>query len=991
MTKKPKFKFHIRIGTLLSTILLIFMISALVIAGTGFAYISSVVASAPTLDPADFDSLESTKIFDKDGVLITTLGGEKRELITYDDLPQSTIDAFMAIEDSRFFQHNGFDVPRFIKVSLETLTQGEFGAGGSTLTMQLVKNTYFSSAEQLEAEYNIIEKINRKIQEIYMALEAEQVLSKQRILELYLNKINFGVPANKRGIQTAAQFYFGKNVSDLNLVESAMLAGIINKPSRYNPLYTADTDINYVKESVDRTHTVLYMMKYHGYITSTEYEQALLVDIPNLIVGSLAATSSSPYQSYIDTVINEVTTLTGQNPVDVPMNIYTNMDRALQDKVESIQNGNEFKWVYDHLQTAMITVDNMTGAILAIGGGRYYNGERLFNRATDMFRQPGSIMKSVLPYLLAFEYLGWSTKHVISDEPYSFSEINPKMIVSNVNGKYQGDVTVEYAMGFSLNIPAILTLKNVVSVIGSAAVVEHLNNMGFTKVNLGTGDMVFDLGYAIGGSTLRVSPFQMAAAYAVLFNAGQYIQPHTVTRIEFQDGTDPMVPSYIKTQVVSPEAAYLVTRLLKNNVDGSYFSTYKMLRRKYPTYVKTGTSNWGEEGLALGIPDGSSKDHWMYSGTSEYTNMVWIGFDTAKLGQLSYMNNTIVYQNYREKISGLLIDTLYANRTAPVDVDKPSTVETITHVLGVYPYVAPLPNMNPNLITTGMIKKSFASLGTLKVPAVADPTGMTVSVIPAGGLKQITVKLDDYPDPTALVSALPTRNMSLTVKDVTITAVGVRMFDYSWVYGPVKYFARITVDGVTVDTISSSSPIMSTSLTITPSNTTVVCGYYGYETAATHSKEKCETLDFNNINVTAPAKLAGSTLTSLEEWLSINGLSDYTITYKLPTTTDPTKLGTVASITNLNEGETYKYNQLSTKHFDIVVYDKVINLYTEFINKSYSTPDYYPYLLYTQPAPGAVVTSIKLNHTAVDATTPTITLSDLYDAVQASTTNLIFN
>jgi len=991
MTKKPKFKFHLRFGTVLSTILLIFMIGALVIAGTGFAYISSVVASAPTLDPADFESLESTRIYDKDGVLITTIGGEKRELITYDDLPQSTIDAFMAIEDSRFFEHNGFDVPRFIKVSLETLTQGEFGAGGSTLTMQLVKNTYFSSAEQLEAEYNIIEKINRKIQEIYMALQAEQVLSKQRILELYLNKINFGVPANKRGIQTAAQFYFGKNVSDLNLVESAMLAGIINKPSRYNPLYTADTDINYVQESVKRTHTVLYMMNYHGYITDSEYELALTVDIPNLIVGSLAATANSPYQSYVDTVINEVTTLTGQNPVDVPMNIYTNMDRTLQDKVESIQNGNEFTWVNDRLQTSMITLDNMTGAIMAIGGGRFYNGERLFNRATDMFRQPGSIMKSVLPYLLAFEYLGWSTRHVLSDEPYSFSEINPKMIVKNVNNKYQGDVTLEYAMGWSLNIPAILTLKNVVSVIGSAAVVEHLNNMGFDKVNLGTGDMVFDLGYAIGGSTLRVSPYQMAASYAVLFNAGQYIQPHTVTRIEFLDGTSPLVPSYTKTQVVTPEAAYLVTRLLKNNVDGNYFNGYKGFRRSYPTFVKTGTSNWGEEGVALGIPDGSSKDHWMYSGTSEYTNMVWVGFDTAVKGQLSYINSSISSKNYREKINALLLNTLYSKRAAPADVEKPSTVATITHVLGVYPYVAPLPNMNPSLITSGMIKKSFSNLGTLQVPAVSDPAGMTVSATPNGGLKQITVTLTDYPDPLALISASPTRTMSLTVKDVTITAVGARLFDYSWIYGPVRYFARITVDGVTVDTLSSSTPILQTNLTVTPSNTTIICGYYGYQTATAHSKEKCETLDFNNINITAPSTLAGSTIASLEEWLSINGLSDYTITYKLPTSTDPEKLGTVASITNLVEGETYNYNQLSARHFDIVVYDKVINLYTEFMNKSYSTPDYYPYLLYTEPAPGSVVTSIKLNHNPIDDMTPTILLSELYDAVQASTTNLIFN
>ncbi len=984
MTKKQKAKKSIKFSTIFSSIVLFFMVMALVVAGAGFAYISSVIAKAPVIDPIDFESPESTKIYDKDGVLISDIGLEKRDNITYDDLPQSLIDAFLSIEDSRFFQHNGFDVPRFIKVTLETLKNLDFGAGGSTLTQQLVKNTYYGSTEQVDAERNWKVKLDRKISEIYLSLEAEKVLSKERILELYLNKINFGVPANKRGVQTASQYYFGKDVSDLSLIECALLAGVINKPYLYNP-------VRDLQSSIDRTHNVLDLMVYHGYITPAERDLAYTVNIEDLIVGSLAATNSIPYQSYVDVVIQEVINITGQNPVDVPMIIYTNMDRDLQNKVEDIQNGTAFEWVSDRLQTGMITINQKTGEILAIGGGRNYNGERLFNRATDMFRQPGSTMKSILSYLLAFEYLGWSTKHVLSDEPYSFSTVNPEMIVGNVNGKYQGDVPLEYAFGWSLNIPAILTLKQVVNVIGSAAVVQHLNSIGFTDVKLGTGAMSFDLGYAIGGSTLSVSPYQLAAAYTILFNSGQYVRPHTVSRIEFSDGSTPLEPTYAKTQIVSAESAYLVTRLLKNNVDGEYFNSYKLLRRNYPTFLKSGTSNWGKEGVQYGIPDGSSKDAWLAAGTSEYISVVWMGFDNAIKGQLSYIDTNIAKRNYREKILGLLTDTLYENRDKPGDVEKPAGVVNITHVLGVYPYVSYLPDMNPALVVSGLIKKQFANIPQLKVPAVYNPTSMTLGLQHQGGMKHLTVTLNDYPDPAALILAPNTRNMTLTVKNVTINATGAKLFDYSWVYGPVKYTARISVDGVTVDTIQSSVPIIETDLSITPSNTVIVCGYYGYENASVHSTEICQTLDFKDMTIQSPTVLEGSTIESLEEWFSINGISDYSISYQLPPTTQPAKLGTIASITNLVPNQTYTYDQISALHFDIVVYDQNINLYTEFIGKPYARPAYFDYLNFIEPAVGVNVDTITVNYFNVTDINSTFKLSDLYDAVQANPARLKFN
>lgn len=972
--KKP------RISTFFYSFVLVFLVLTILIAAWGVNHITTVIANAPQLDPADFESKQSSKIYDKDGVLIADIGLQIRENITYEMLPQTTIDAFLAIEDSRFFEHNGFDIPRFIKAIFENLKTMSFSQGGSTFTMQLVKNTYFAS-EDAEAADSGWDGINRKIGEIYLALETEKIVTKERILELYLNQVNYGVPGNKRGIQTAAQYYFGKSVSELNLVESAMLAGIINGPNLYSPMKNLDL-------SIERTHTVLDLMRYHGYITDEELELAKSVQIENLIVGSLTEVGS-PYQSYIDVVINEVIALTGQNPVDVPMTIYTYMDRQAQDAVENIQSGTTINWIDEYIQMASVTIDNKTGQIIAIGGGRNYNGERLFNRVTDMFRQPGSTVKSFLSYALAFEYLGWSTKHVVSDEPYSYSTVNPDMFVQNHNGIYKGDVMLEDAIGDSLNIPAILTLRQVTGMIGSASVVSYLNNLGFTDIKLGTGTMAFDLGFAIGGSLFKVSPLQMAGAYGMLFNEGKYIKPHTVSRIEYLDGSTPFVSSYSETQLLSKESAFLVQKLLQNIVTKGYFTTNKLVQRtNYQTFQKTGTSDWGKEGLPFGIPENAAKDIWSITSTSQHSIVTWVGYDSASSEHRSYIDAKVANQWYVGKIPSQILDALYLNRAKPIDIVKPANVTALTHVLGVYPYVAPLPNMNPNLVVTGFINQKFASIPVISVPAVENPADMTVVANNNGAQKTLTITLSDYPDPLALVPALPTREMSLTVADRTVSAVGVRLFDISWVFGPVKYFSRIVVDGVTVDTLMSDTPTMSVDLTVNPSSTLVVCGYYAYETATTKSVEVCKTVDLKALEIKAPNTLVGADTNTLLEWFSSNGLTNYNISYTLPETFDPNKLDTIASITNLVAGQSYTYDELTAMTFDIVVYDKVIDLYATFVNKSYATPTWYNYAQYAQPTAGAVVTRVDVNYTTITPSTGVYMLSQLHDLIDQAQTRV---
>ena len=333
------------------------------------------------------------------------------------------------------------------------------------------------------------------------------------------------------------------------------------------------------------------------------------------------------------------------------------------------------------IQTAIITMNNKTGEIIGIGGGRFYNGERLLNRAIDMRRQPGSSVKTFLTYPLAFEHLGWSTQHMLEDKPIQY--VGTDVIIKNFDNVYRGDVLVPQAIGSSLNIPAIQTLQSVVDTVGARKVVSYLNSIGFTQTTTAN----FDIGYGIGGSSFEASPLQLAGAQASIVSGGTYIQPHTVTRIEFLDGKEPITPSYTSINSISAEAAYMTSAMLEQNVSGPYFNFMQLLKRNFPVYAKTGTSDWGNTGVEFGIPAGSAKDKWMLSSTSEFTTAVWVGYDKAVKDQISHMNQAQINMNLPGKVSNQVLNSLYQNRPNPSAVQRPRDVIDITHVVGVYPYV----------------------------------------------------------------------------------------------------------------------------------------------------------------------------------------------------------------------------------------------------------------------------------------------------------------
>ncbi|MBR3227819.1 MAG: transglycosylase domain-containing protein [Erysipelotrichaceae bacterium] len=656
----------------------------------------TLIKDKPEFDAAKLASEDSTIIYDANGNEIVELGLYLRENIDYESMPNCLIDAFMSIEDSRYFQHFGFDIPRFTKAIIENLKSGDFGQGGSTITMQLVKNSYFqidAGGESTMAAASGMSGVKRKAQEIILAIECNFALSKEETIALYINKINFG--NNIRGVQKAAEYYFGKDADQLNLVESCFLAGIINSPNNYNPyneLYKnnpsyiyLNPDITYLENAQERTAEVLDLMVHHGYLTKEEAALAKTVKIENILAGAdkKFKSYSEYYQDYIDAVIDEAEKVTGKDPYSTSMKIYTNMDPYMQKLVWDIENEKtDLYYTRDLEQSAIVVLNNQTGELVALGGGRNQEKEvRQFNRATSAYLQPGSSIKPVLEYVLAFDRLGWSTAHTITDKPYYLYDGN--ILVANAGGQgYTGDMLITEAIARSLNTPAVQTFDAVIKEIGEDGVKDYLRSIGITA-NLDT----MDLQWAIGGNTCIVTPVQLAGAHSVFMNNGRYVTPHTIRSIEFADDSKYEADTQGK-QVVSPAAAYMAAVCEEYNVSGPFFNLMQILQRDYPVYAKTGTTDWSTSGLAYGIPTGAPKDMWMVAQTSNYTVTVWLGFDRAEPG--AFFTSAEDMANLKGRICRLLLNELDTHFDyGPHAVERPDDVTDVTIVKGAYPYCYP--------------------------------------------------------------------------------------------------------------------------------------------------------------------------------------------------------------------------------------------------------------------------------------------------------------
>ncbi len=917
--RKPKRKITFGHGvTIISIITSALLVIALLGGAVATLIVTDILEHTPKLNAQDFVNPDSTKIYDSEGTVIADIGRHLRENVSYEELPQTVIDAFISVEDSRFFVHNGFDLPRFVKAFITNIKTGRFAEGGSTFTMQLIKDTYYVSEEEATPR-----TIDRKFQEINLALQLEKQMSKKRILEMYINNVYFGAP-NSLGIQTASRYYFGKDVGDLNLSEAAYLAGVINAPSLYNAY-------NNIEGATKRRNTVLNMLLRHGYITKTEHELAQNIKLEDLLVGTAHEYGDvRPYQAYIDAVISETIEITGKDPYLHPMNIYTHMNMEMQETMDAISNDELVGFQDDIMQMAAISVDHRTGAIIGISGGRNYTGQRVLNRALGTFKQPASAIKPVLSYALAFEYLGVATSHVIRDEPITYRGSN--IVLKNSGGGYLGDIPFKTAFGLSRNIPAVKLLQDVVDTVGVKRVREYMSNVGFKHAE----NKNFELGFALG--SFDASVFEMSGAFGTLFNQGVYIKPHFISRIEFKDGTDPLIPTYSSTRALSAEAAYLTLNLMENAVSGGYPNLMSILKKSYPVYAKTGTSDWGKDGLRYGIPEGSAKDHWLAAGTSKYINVLWLGFDEAEKGLRTWSSMSWINANVKGKIVNELLKTqeIIENRNF-TSIQRPSGVVDITHILGTFPYANIIENMNSDLITSGLIKKDFATLGDFQIDIPETLETAEASIIKTRNTNKVTVKLSEYPNPGDMVVAPGSIDMELIAGNQVVRATGKRLFDPSWIYGPIRYGASVKVNNNTLVELSPSSTV-EISFDGNIETNLEVCGFYAYEKhIESRSNQVCKVIALEDVLVTVPYF---TELADFDQWAATLNITNITKNKVLPT--QASQIGQVQDMRFNSQAimnKTITVKELRSGAFSVNYYEaRTVDL-TPIIGKPYSFLD----------------------------------------------------
>ncbi|MCP3025891.1 PBP1A family penicillin-binding protein [Halobacillus sp. A5] len=603
-TKKTKGKKRPPFKTIFMTLLTIGIVLMLAV-GALFAY---YIAKAPSLDEAQLSDPFSSKIYDKDDNLITDVAGdERRTPVSYNDLPDQTVDAVLATEDVRFFDHFGIDPRRIGAAVLSNITNGFGSEGASTITQQVVKRSYLTADKTLE----------RKVQEQFLAIKLDQQYSKESILEMYLNKIYYGQGAY--GIVEAAETYFGKDdLNDLSLPESALLAGMPQRPSAYDPYENPDL-------AQDRMNTVLNLMVQHDKISEEEAEEAKQTNVEDLLADP--SEESTPYRAFIDQVEKEVEEkMDGANIHEDGLKIYTTIDPNAQEDVEqALSDEGSISWPDEELQSGVSVTDTKSGAIRAIGGGRDY-AKGNYNFATDISRQPGSTFKPITAYGPAIENEKLSTYHQIEDEEIDIDGWQP----NNYDGEFRGWVSMRYALSRSLNIPAIKMLEET----GTDNAEDFVTGLGFTIPD--DGSLV--LSDAIGGGVLT-NPVEMSGAYAAFGNNGTYNEPYTVREVESSDGesTD-LTPE--SENAMSDSTAYMITSMLETVMSDGTGTAANV--PGLPVAGKTGTTNRENSDEESIVPD-----VWFSGYTTDYSVSIWTGYGDNNVN-LSDSSQQIPRQLFKE-------------------------------------------------------------------------------------------------------------------------------------------------------------------------------------------------------------------------------------------------------------------------------------------------------------------------------------------------------
>lgn len=600
-------------------------LAALLVVVSGIGLFAFYAKDAPNISQSQLQSGGTSSLYTNDGKFLLSLGSEKRIYVKNKDIPQQLKDAIVSVEDKRFYKDRlGVDPIRIVGSMLTNAKSNSIAAGGSTITQQLVKLTVFSTAASQRT-------LKRKAQEAWLAMKVQHEFSKDRILEFYVNKVfmNYG----NYGMGTAANYYYNKSLKDLDLAQTALIAGMPNAPVMYDPYL-------YPQKARYRRNIVLKTMLENDKITRAQYNQAINEPITKGLRPRHTNNESKIRQiddPYIKEVISEVKSK-GFDPYNDNLKITINIDQKAQNKLYQLANNGEVPFTNDKMQIGATVVDPNNGHVVAILGGRHLPSVQLgLDRAVQTGRSTGSSIKPVLDYAPAIQYLNWSTAKMLDDSKYVYPGTNIQLY--DWDNKYDGMMTMRKALEQSRNVPAVKTLADV----GVKRASAFVRRMG-VNVPANSG-----LSVAIGANA---SSLQMAGAYSAFATMGVYHKPQFVSKIETPDGLTRNYDSN-GVRVMKKSTAYMITDMLKGVIKrGS--GTNAKIADLYQA-GKTGTVKYSDEDLAK-YPGYNStpKDSWFVGYTRSYVMGVWTGYDNLKDGTISGIGQQSAQLIYKSMMTYLM-------------------------------------------------------------------------------------------------------------------------------------------------------------------------------------------------------------------------------------------------------------------------------------------------------------------------------------------------
>ena len=613
MTKKRSKKKKNRKIFSFRNILLAFVLVLALCFSVGLGLFLSYIKDAPTFDPNKLRPSETSIVYDNNEQVIAELHGEQNRIpVSLEEVPQELVDAFIAIEDQYFYQHKGINIRSIFGAAIANLRHGGIKRGASTITQQLVKGAFLSPEQALK----------RKAQEAWLAIQLERHYTKNQIMEFYLNQIYFGHTAY--GVESAADTYFGKNVQDLNLAESAMLAGITKGPHYYSPY----VDFERAKE---RQEIILNTMAELGSVSKEEADAAKKEELKLVGLKNAKADYRAPY--FTDYVIRELATqlqkelgLTEDEAYkkiySEGMKIYTTVDLKIQEAAERVlSDPKNYPYTKEdengvpQPQAAAVIVNPSNGHIVALVGGREHQSKLGFNRASQAFRQPGSTFKPIVAYTAAID-MGYTPATVVDDSPVSYpdgsgSTWSPK----NYTNSFSGLTTIRKAIADSVNIVAV----KVFSDIGVDRGIEYAEKLGIKNFVLTGNKNDRQLSTSLGGITKGITPLELTSAFGTLANEGIHVEPTAILKVVDKNGRTIIENKPDQWSAVSKQVAYLMTDMLRSVVTEG--TGWRVKDFPFPVAGKTGTTS-------------DDKDVWWVGYTPYFAGSVWMGHDNP-----TYMRN----------------------------------------------------------------------------------------------------------------------------------------------------------------------------------------------------------------------------------------------------------------------------------------------------------------------------------------------------------------